>query len=199
MASLGFLPLGQRSLVLLPYHPHSEVEMNRLALAVLAVLFLGTPALAQQAAPFSHGLTVPMFSIRFDENDKGHANFLTEGAGYSFNFNMLPSDDGLWRRLTIGLPVFLQIPEQDNFSVSAGATIGTFNNLISIGCAIDLADLNPTGEDSGLFTGEFTKQNVAILMALNFNFGTGTATKVPSYVKFREAEPTPPPNYIKLW
>lgn len=168
--------------------------MRSILAILLACLLVPTIAVAQFAPTFSQGPTIPMFSVRFDEGNKGHASFLTEGAGYSFNFNFAPSADGRWRYLTLGIPVFMRVPADDQFAMSAGATIGTLNNLVSFGAAIDLADLGET--QSGLFTGTVTKQNVALLIAFNINFGSGTQ---PSSASKVAAPAKPPPNYYCFW
>lgn len=166
---------------------------------VAALILVPGLAFGQLASSFSHGPTIPMYSVRFDAAGAAHSSFLSEGAGYSFNANFAPSQDGKWRYFTIGLPIFMQVPQEDGLSFSAGLTFGTFNNLISAGVALDMADLGP-GEESGLLVGKFTKENVALLVGFNLNFGSGSKPEgYQAKLGFGSSSPIPPPGYFDIW
>lgn len=164
-----------------------------LAVALLGIL-AAVPAGAQFAPVWSQGPSIPMYSIRWDESGQAASSFLSEGAGYSFNCNMLPSADGRWRYLTVGLPFFMQVPQQEGMGFSTGLMVGTLNNLFAVGCALDMAKFGDV--DTGLLVGNFSKQNVAILVSMNFNFGGGSKEAPAQAVKSRSAPVGPPPNYI---
>jgi hypothetical protein len=164
-----------------------------LALGIVFLVTTTKSAQAQNIAPgFSHGPTIPLYVVSFDSTGKSVASMLAAGAGYS----MIPTFDGTINRFTIGVPFFVSLPEQGDFAFRTGLTLGTFNNLISFGAAIDLVN---TGNDTGALVGSFHKQNVVLLFNVGFNIGGGT----PSPTGLMKADGTPrpaspPPAYISF-
>lgn len=167
------------------------------AAAFVVAALISSIASAQFAPIWSHGPTIPLYSIRWDENGQATSAFLAEGAGYSFNANMLPSADGRWRYLTASLAMFLQAPQAEGLGFSIGIPIGTLNNLLAVGPVFDMAKFGDV--DTGLLVGNFTKENVGLLVSFNLNFGSGTSAAPMQAAKAYQAPPTPPPNYVKFW
>lgn len=144
---------------------------NAMLGAVLALSTLSSVTTANDAVWFSQGPTIPYTQVRFDKAGKAHADVLTVGAGYSFNFNFYPTQDGSIRKLTLSTPIFVSHEEGTDFRLSAGAAVGTLNNLFSVGAVIDLVKVAEM--DSGAFLCEVGKENVRIVLGLNFNLGSG--------------------------
>ena len=179
--------------------------MLRTLAAIVAVTSLA-PSVAQAeggaAQSFSHGPSIPLIKINLeevvDEDGKSEtdatAEALAAGAGYSFNFNFLPNTKGDIRWLSLGVPVFLSTEDGlENVTVATGLTVGTFNNLFSLGVTYDLVKVEEGPGDSGLFLGPETT-NLSILVNVGFNFGSGTDTKKHALPQSQKAPP--PPNYF---
>jgi hypothetical protein len=166
---------------------------------------VGSSSAQNTATTFSHGPTIPVYVVAFDSAGTAGTSMLTAGAGYGLNWNLFPTWDGRYRRLTIGLPMYVNLPEAGAFRFSLGGTIGTLNNLLSMGVAVDM--VNTTGEDgdsgTGALLGDFSKANIRFVFGLNFNLGSGGSPD-PSYVASasKAGQPVasnPPPNYLGGW
>lgn len=166
----------------------------RVLAMLAAVLLMASPAAAQVASHFSHGPSIPFFTVEFDSAGDATSGMLSAGAGYSFNLNYLPSADGAWRYMTIGVPVFLSVPSGD-LNLAAGLTLGTLNNLVAVGAAVDLARVGD-GPDSGVLVGDVSKENLKVLVAFGFNFGSGSPPPGARLVAAAPAQP--PPNYVSF-
>lgn len=174
------------------------------AMGVAVLLASPNRAEGQLARPFTHGPTIQFFRIYFTEivdADTGETetdqNFsvLAAGAGYSFNFNFAPGSDGTVRWFTIGIPLFLSIDGSKRLTFAAGLTVGTFNNLLSIGLSYNLFDVRGEGmEDGGLAGGEEFPFPLAVLVNFGFNLGGGDPAP-PSTPSAGPGEEVSPPNY----
>ena len=141
--------------------------LKRLMLAALAAAIMAGPASAQFASKFSWGPTVPMFKISLEDSlDGDRGEFLAAGAGVFFAGNLAPTADGRWRMVTFAMPVFVNY--QDGFGLDAGLTIGTLNNLFSIGVAASLL------KDGTAVGSVFTRENTYVLISASLNFGGGS-------------------------
>lgn len=174
---------------------------NKLATALCALLVaFAAPSLAQnQATTFSHGPTLPFWTVGFDSTGSAQTGMLASGAGYSLNFNFFPNWDGGIRRLTLGVPFYITLPEAGTFVYRAGLTLGTLNNLLSFGAVVDLVSTG--GEQgSGALLGNFGKENVAFVFGVGFNIGGGNPPDPVAQKALAEAGYAPsnqrPPNYI---
>jgi hypothetical protein len=169
----------------------------------MALLAMSQPCRAGNlAAEFSHGPTLPFFTMSFDDKGDAHGNMLSAGAGYSFNWNLYPGATGEVRKLTLGVPIFANIVggDPETFSLAAGGTIGTLNNLIAVGAAIRLIDAAPGRLPQGVADG-FDSTDVMVLVSFGFNMGGGTPASSPAHgLKLRDvSEQKPPPNYFHPW
>jgi len=171
----------------------------RAGMALVALCMAATVDAQNTAPNFSHGPTIQFFAVDFDSTGDAESSMLTAGAGYSFNFNFFPSLDGTIRHLTLGVPVFMQIPANGEFAYSLGVTLGTFNNLLSIGAVAELVD---TDTDTGLLLGDFSRSNVRLVFSVGFNLGGGsqpTAARVAGMQKAGvPVDRSPPPAYLKF-
>jgi len=161
---------------------------------------VATSANAQNLAPdFSHGPTVPFFVVEFDSTGDAQSNMLSAGAGYSFNWNLFPSAGGTVRHLTLGVPLFVQLPTNGEFVYSVGLTAGTFNNLLSVGVVAELVN---TESNTGALLGDWNRENLKLVFALGFNLGGGTqpsgAALSKAVASGRALDTTPPPGYISF-
>lgn len=172
-------------------------------LAVVALLCLMVMPVKAQNLPsfFSSGPTLPFYTVTWDDSGSATSGLLNAGAGYSLNFNFMPSESGQYRMLNIGIPIFLNVPSGDVMNLSAGLTLGTLNNFVAVGVAGDLVHAGP-GPDTGLMIGDFSKQNIRLLLSFGFNVGSGTPNPMASKankILGTFYEPAPPPGYFKLW
>lgn len=127
---------------------------------------------------------------------------LSAGAGYALNFNFFPNWDGSVRRMTVGVPLYINLPEAGAFRFSVGGTVGTLNNLLSMGVAVDM--VNTTGDDgdpgTGALLGNFSKENVRFVFGINFNMGSGAPPDPVAQNALRKAgspvSAKNPPNYM---
>lgn len=179
----------------------------KVAVGSLAVLALALPAHAQNlATPFSHGPTLPVYTINWDKAGTMYSDFLAAGAGYSFNFNRMPNESGTVRMLTIAMPIFFNVTGNGEAPATtrfyAGLTIGTFNNLLSFGPALKLMEAQEGAQPAGVFDSGLKKENVALLLSFSLNFGSGTPAGVVRRTGAMVVAPDkigPPPAYVKLW
>jgi len=165
-----------------------------LVVALVLLVAFGRADAQNQAPAFSHGPSIPMYTVTWDSTGDAVASMLASGAGYSFNFNLFPNQDGNVRALTLGVPFFVSLPDAGDFRFAVGATMGTFNNLISFGAAIDLVKTN--GHDTGALLGEFSKANVQLLFNIGFNIGSGGAPPVNAQKAGQAADRSKPPGYL---
>lgn len=176
------------------------------AAPVVAFLLLAPPAKAANiASDWSWGPTMPMFTVRFDsigEHGGVHGGVLNAGAGVTLNRNFLPNADGSVKQLTLGLPIFASFTGGDpsTFSLAAGATLGTFNNLVSLGAAVKFFDVAPGRLPAGLIDG-LDRTDVIVLISFGLNLGGGEPRplKAGLFEALRPRDPSPPPGYVKLW
>ena len=101
-------------------------------------------------------------------HDMKEMSILTEGAGWKVGVNCLNGKD--WPVLSLEFPFIVGADSEfDEFAVKAGAGIGLFGNVM-IGATYDLLATRE-GDDSGIFTGNNTKDNVTILFGLTAAWG----------------------------
>lgn len=180
-----------------------ETWASRAVMIFLVCLLPVDSKAGNLAASFSHGPTLPFFTVSFDSvgvHDGVHGGWLNQGAGYSFNWNFAPTETGAVRMLTVGVPVFANFNGGDpsTFSFAVGATLGTFNNLVSIGPAVRVINVAPGREPDGVFANGFTREDVFMLVSFGLNLGGGTPAP-RSKLSLRAAAPeSPPPCYLKL-
>ena len=181
--------------------------MNTLRLAAVAaalLMALVAPTSAQnQATTFSHGPTVPVWTVGFDSTGAATTGMLNAGAGYALSWNMFPTWDGRWRRLTVSVPFYVAIPEQGEFAYRTGLTLGTLNNLLSMGAVLDMVRSEGEGQKgTGALLGNVHKSNLSFVFSFGINFGSGGAPD-PSYIASASKAGQPvatnsPPNYVGL-
>jgi len=173
---------------------------------ILLGMLGGTSAQAQTASEWSYGPTIPFFTGEFDSISGFHGSTLAAGAGVSLKRNFAPNDDGSVRMLSVGFPVFLNYLGGDAsaFRLMAGATVGTFNDLIAAGVAFKFVDASQGGAPRGLADG-FDRDDIVLLVSFNLNLGGGSAEAPPrtlAGIARKAVQPAPkksPPNYVRLW
>lgn len=164
-----------------------------LAISVIAILLLlgvRSRADAQTASEWSHGPTVPVIVVPLEDPKP---EFLAAGAGYAIRWNQYPTPDGTIRWLTVSFPTYVSVASNE-VRTRHGALIETFNGLLGLGVIVDGVD---TVSDTGLFLGEVSKRNAALVLAFGFNFGSGTPAA--TVTKATQAPTGPPPMYLKCW
>lgn len=176
--------------------------MRRILAVLLVFAFVGTAG-AQTASQWSFGPALPFYTIGWDSTGDARTEFFGAGAGVSFDRNFFPTMDGSLRMLTVGIPLFVSAVDTDHLNLAAGLTFGTFNNLIAVGVAVNLASVVDGPGDSGLFVdpGAFAKQDVKILFSFGFNIGGGSAPALNSAKASAfamSASNDPPPCYVRM-
>ncbi len=170
------------------------------ALALLvASLFIASPAVAtNHATAFSHGPTMPVWAVGFDSTGAATTGMFNAGAGYSLNWNLFPTWDGGYRRLTIGLPIYVAIPETSSFAYRVGLTIGTLNNMLSFGAVLDMVRTDGNGgPGTGALLGDISKENLSFVFSFGLNMGTGgTPTPVAGKATTVETSHGNAPGYV---
>jgi len=138
---------------------------------------LALPAVADNhATTFSHGPTMPVWTVGFDSTGAAETGMLNAGAGYSLNYNLFPTWDGGYRRLTIGVPFYVAIPKTGEFAYRLGLTLGTLNNMLSMGAVLDMVRTDGNGgPGTGVLLGDISKENLSFVFSFALNMGTGGA------------------------
>lgn len=159
----------------------------RYALLLLAIL-VAPLARAQQ---LSMGPTIPLTQVRFagPSTGKPEGGLLSAGAGYQLSVNYFDRliNGKAWSLLTVGGMAFGTIGTDAGAAwdtASIALSVGTLNNLVSIGFGCDLisyyagtsAITGQTGQVTGLLAGNVTRGNLFGLLALSFNFEVGPYT-----------------------
>lgn len=169
--------------------------------ACLLVLALAAPVAAQEASSWSFGPSLPFYAVEWDSAGDARSSFMDAGVGVAFMRNFFPTWDGSLRMLSVGVPLFVSAVDADNLRVAAGLTVGTFNNLVSVGVAFDVANIVDGPGDTGAFVGDFGKENVRLLLSFGFNIGGGTPTPAPSGASaalLSARASAPPPCYVRM-
>lgn len=176
------------------------MRLAKFLVVVAALAVLAVPAQAQFAKNFTWGPTLPLFKIPLDTLGSD-PTFLDAGAGVKAMLNVAPTQDGRWRMVTFGLPIFVNY--SNGLGLDAGLTIGTFNDLLSFGVASILLRADDGGGPStGLLTGDgFTRQNTYLIVSASLNFGAGgqgSAAQQQALMSKAGGEPvhTRPPGYV---
>lgn len=181
------------------------------AAPIVLLAFLSVPSTSHAAgalaSDWSWGPTVPFFTVRFDsigQHGGVHGGMLNAGAGVSLNRNFLPSPDGTVKRLTLGVPIFASFTGGDpsSFSLAAGATLGTYNNVIALGAALKFVDVAPGRLPQGALVG-LDRTDVVVLISFGLNLGGGEPRPIAKQslksALFGGSSQDPPPAYVKLW
>jgi hypothetical protein len=175
--------------------------MNRLRALGVAAAILATivaPASADNhATTFSHGPTMPVWTVGFDSTGAARTGMLNAGAGYSLNYNLFPTWDGGYRRLTIGVPFYVVIPETGQFAYRLGLTLGTLNNMLSMGAVLDMVRTDGQGgPGTGALLGDISKQNLAFVFSFSLNMGSGGTPDPATQKAGASTTPKSAPGYV---
>lgn len=170
--------------------------MRKVLLIAAAIGLFAMPARAQFAQRVSWGPTIQFAKIALDSANTGDTSVLAAGAGVSINFNLAPTADGRWRMVTFGIPVFATYDK--GFGLDMGLTLGTLNNLVSFGIAAQMLKADDAGGPStGLLAGDFSRENVYLLVGFGLNFGGGSIGTPEQQMKAGTAgNYGKPPGYV---
>jgi len=178
---------------------------------VLALLVAGSKvaqADSLDVPSFSHGPSIQAFTVKRARAVDGTLSdwtptFLASGAGYSFNFNVLGSTSNAGKvcpcktaYLTIAIPVYVSYAPKDGaLNVSTALTLGTANNLFSVGLGYGLIDTLNDRRSYGLLIGRTDASLLFVTINVGFNFGGGSSpggggSAIPAAAP---AAGTPPP------
>ncbi len=149
-----------------------------LACAVAAGPVTGSAQERNLVPFFSHGPTIAAMKLTRDraaaDPNDWQVELLTAGAGYGFNFHVFCKQGCETSWLTLAINAYASYDStNENVNISPALSVGTFNNLFSLGIGYALFDQRKGVPDKGLLIGEFDKTLWFWSVNFGFSFGGG--------------------------
>lgn len=174
--------------------------------ALLVTILVATTATAQNTVPrFSHGPTLPVFTVTWDDSGKAQSGMLNAGAGYALRLNFFRNWDERLSRMSLAIPFYVTLPEAGEFRYRTGLQLEALNGMLGFGGVVDMVNTGDGRQATGALVGDFSKANLALVFSFGINFGSGTPPP-PTAVTSKAGEQTlaadriadnrPPPGFV---